>query len=80
MQQTGWGKSIVYFIATKLLRDKGKGPTILISPLLSLVRNQIYSASSLGIIAASINSQNFEEWDGVNDLQKNDECDILLRV
>lgn len=78
VQQTGWGKSIVYFIATKLLRDKGKGPTILISPLLSLVRNQIDSASSLGIAAESINSQNVDEWDFVKDKLKADTCDILL--
>ena len=78
VQQTGWGKSIVYFIATKLLRDKGKGPTILISPLLSLVRNQIDSASSLGIAAESINSQNVDEWDFIKDKLKADTCDILL--
>ena len=78
VQQTGWGKSIVYFIVTKLLRDKGKGPTILISPLLSLVRNQIDSASSLGIAAESINSQNVEEWDSVKNKLKADTCDILL--
>lgn len=78
VQQTGWGKSIVYFIATKLLRDKGKGPTILISPLLSLVRNQIDSASSLGISAESINSQNVDEWDFVKNKLKADTCDILL--
>ena len=67
VQQTGWGKSIVYFIATKILRSAGKGPTILISPLLSLVRNQIDSASKLGIVAESINSQNVDEWDSVDD-------------
>lgn len=78
VQKTGWGKSIVYFIATKLLRDKGKGPTILISPLLSLVRNQIDSASSLGISAESINSQNVDEWDIIKDKLKADSCDILL--
>lgn len=78
VQQTGWGKSIVYFIATKLLRDKGKGPTILISPLLSLVRNQINSSSSLGIAAKSINSQNANEWDFVKEELKADTCDILL--
>lgn len=78
VQQTGWGKSIVYFIATKILRDTAKGPTILISPLLSLVRNQIDSASSLGIVAESINSQNVDEWDSVKNKLKTDNCDILL--
>lgn len=78
VQQTGWGKSIVYFIATKILRDKGKGPTILISPLLSLVRNQIDSASKLGINAVSINSQNVDDWDDVKNKLKTDNCDILL--
>lgn len=78
VQQTGWGKSIVYFIATKILRSKGKGPTVLISPLLSLVRNQIESASNLDIVAESINSQNVEEWQSVKNKLKNDACDILL--
>lgn len=78
VQQTGWGKSIVYFIATKILRGAGKGPTILISPLLSLVRNQIDSASKLGIVAESINSQNVEEWEGVKSKLREDTCDILL--
>ncbi len=78
VQQTGWGKSVVYFIATKILRERGKGPTILISPLLSLVRNQIDSASNLGIIAESINSQNVDEWDNVKNKLKDDTCDILL--
>lgn len=78
VQQTGWGKSIIYFIATKILRDLGKGPTILISPLLSLVRNQIDSASKLGIIAESINSQNVDDWDLVKSKLSTDTCDILL--
>jgi ATP-dependent DNA helicase RecQ len=78
IQQTGWGKSIVYFIATKILRNRGRGPTILISPLLSLVRNQIDNASTLGLVAESINSQNVEEWDLVKEKLKEDACDILL--
>ena len=78
VQQTGWGKSIVYFIATKMLRDSGKGPTILISPLLALVRNQIENAKKLGIVAESINSQNVDEWDDVKSKLKNDSCDTLL--
>lgn len=62
VEKTGWGKSIVYFIATKLLREKGKGITILISPLLSLMRNQIEAAEKLGLKALTINSNNKDEW------------------
>ena len=62
VQKTGWGKSIVYFIATKILRDTGAGPTLIISPLLSLMNNQIESAIKLGINAVTINSDNQEEW------------------
>ena len=78
VQQTGWGKSIVYFIATKILRSTGRGPTILISPLLSLIRNQIDSALKLEIVAESINSQNVDEWDIVKNKLEDDKCDILL--
>src|SRR2546426_12288085 len=56
IQRTGWGKSLVYFLSTKLLRDQGAGPTILVSPLLSLMRNQIDAASRIGIRAMTINS------------------------
>jgi ATP-dependent DNA helicase RecQ len=66
VQRTGWGKSAVYFIATKLLRDDGAGPTLLVSPLLALMRNQIEMASRLGIRAATINSANPEEWDAIH--------------
>ena len=78
VQRTGWGKSIVYFIATRLLRAEGKGITLLISPLLSLMRNQIEMAERIGTRAVTINSNNPEEWDAVKaDLQSN-KCDILL--
>src|SRR5690606_38609717 len=62
IQRTGWGKSSVYFISSKILRDNGNGPTIIISPLLALMRNQIEAAERLGIKAVSINSTNFEDW------------------
>lgn len=62
IQKTGWGKSFVYFIATKLLREAGGGPTLLISPLLALMRNQIAAAERMGIRAATINSDNLKEW------------------
>jgi ATP-dependent DNA helicase RecQ len=78
VQRTGWGKSMVYFLATRLLRDSGAGPTLLISPLLSLMRNQIEMANRIGIRAATINSANQSEWEQVEkDLSKND-CDMIL--
>src|SRR3954470_17467006 len=62
VQRTGWGKSSVYFIATKLLRDEGMGPAILISPLLALMRNQIAAAERMGVRAVTINAENQDEW------------------
>ena len=62
VQRTGWGKSIVYFLATKILRETGAGPTLLISPLLSLMRNQILATEKLGVRAATMHSENVKEW------------------
>lgn len=78
VQRTGWGKSAVYFIATKLLREQGTGPAILISPLLALMRNQIAAAERMGIRAKTINSENKLEWHTVEALVQRDEVDILL--
>ncbi len=78
VQKTGWGKSAVYFIATKLLREQGMGPAILISPLLSLMRNQIAAAERMGVRAATIHSDNKEEWENVEAAMRRDEVDILL--
>ena len=78
VQKTGWGKSVVYFIATRLLRSQGAGITILISPLLSLMRNQIDAADKLGIRAESINSGNREEWDAIEADLLAGEIDVLL--
>src|SRR5207249_9173087 len=78
VQRTGWGKSAVYFIATRLLREDGAGPTLLVSPLLALMRNQIEMASRLGVRAATIHSANNEEWDGIRAGLERDEVDILL--
>jgi ATP-dependent DNA helicase RecQ len=78
VQRTGWGKSIVYFIATRLLRDKGAGPTLLISPLLALMRNQIEAAERININAATINSSNRQDWDDVQTGFLRGEVDILL--
>ena len=63
VQRTGWGKSAVYFVATRLLRDSGAGPTIIVSPLLALMRNQIAAARRLSLRAISIDSTNREQWD-----------------
>lgn len=78
VQKTGWGKSVVYFIAAKLLRMSGKGPTLLISPLLSLMRNQIEIAQKIGIRAETINSDNQDDWERVEQTIQNRQCDILL--
>jgi ATP-dependent DNA helicase RecQ len=78
VQRTGWGKSAVYFIATRLLRDDGAGPTLLVSPLLALMRNQIEAAARLGIRAETINSSNNEEWDRVRAELEADTVDVLL--
>ena len=78
VQRTGWGKSIVYFLATRFLRDRGSGPTLLISPLLSLMRNQIEIAASLLITAATINSENRADWEGIKGQINNNEIDLLM--
>ncbi|ABG50851.1 ATP-dependent DNA helicase RecQ [Trichodesmium erythraeum IMS101] len=78
VQRTGWGKSFVYFLATRLLRDKGKGITLLISPLLALMRNQIAAAERIGIRAQTINSSNKEEWEKVENNLMVGKVDILL--
>ena len=78
VQRTGWGKSAVYFIATRMLRDRGLGPTLLVSPLLALMRNQIEAAERLGVRAVTINSSNRDEWEQVEELVEADEVDVLL--
>ena len=78
VQKTGWGKSFVYFIATKLLREGGAGPALLISPLLSLMRNQIAAAKRMGVRAATINSNNTSEWSAIEAQARNDQVDVLL--
>ena len=78
VQKTGWGKSFVYFIATKLLREQGNGPSLLVSPLLALMRNQIAAAERMGIRAATINSDNQDDWTEVESRILRDEIDILL--
>jgi ATP-dependent DNA helicase RecQ len=78
IQRTGWGKSIVYFIATKILRDAGAGPALLISPLLALMRNQIAAARNIGLRATTIHSENRDEWEQAEAALSRNDCDILL--
>ncbi len=78
VQKTGWGKSFVYFIATKLLRESGNGPALLISPLLALMRNQIAAAERMGVRAATINSDNVDDWTQVEAQLARGAVDILL--
>ncbi len=78
VQRTGWGKSAVYFIAAKLLRAAGRGPTVIVSPLLALMRNQVAAAERAGVHAATINSSNVTEWDTVHRRVNTGELDVLL--
>src|SRR3954469_25477712 len=78
VQKTGWGKSFVYFIATRLLREEGAGPALLVSPLLALMRNQIVAAGRMGGRADTINSDNLDDWSVVEGRLQRDETDILL--
>jgi len=78
VQRTGWGKSIVYFLATKLLRDRGAGWTLLVSPLLSLMRNQIAAARNIGIRAETINSTNPDDWQAIEQRLLAEQIDVLL--
>ena len=78
VQRTGWGKSAVYFVATLLLRSRGAGPTVIVSPLLALMRNQIAAAERAGIRAVTINSTNIEQWQPINDAINAGEIDVLL--
>lgn len=78
VQRTGWGKSLIYFLATRLLRDRGTGPALLISPLLALMRNQILAAGRLGIRAITMNSSNRNEWGVARSELRANRVDILL--
>jgi ATP-dependent DNA helicase RecQ len=78
VQRTGWGKSAVYFVATLLLREAGAGPTVIVSPLLALMRNQIAAAERAGIQAVTINSTNMGEWEPVHEQFAAGEVDVLL--
>ena len=78
MQRTGWGKSAVYFVATALLRAAGAGPTVIVSPLLALMRNQIEAAERAGIRAVTVNSANTAEWERTYAAVDAGEVDVLL--
>ncbi|WP_166020826.1 RecQ family ATP-dependent DNA helicase [Streptomyces chilikensis] len=78
VQRTGWGKSAVYFVATSLLRARGSGPTVIVSPLLALMRNQVDSAARAGIHARTINSANQEDWETVQAEITAGAVDVLL--
>lgn len=78
VQRTGWGKSSVYFIATRILRDRGRGPTLLVSPLLALMRNQIEAADRLGIRAIRIDSTNRDDWPELHRAIRANQVDALL--
>ncbi|HWE88128.1 MAG TPA: RecQ family ATP-dependent DNA helicase [Pseudonocardiaceae bacterium] len=78
VQRTGWGKSAVYFLATGLLRALGSGPTLIVSPLLALMRNQVAAAGRAGVRAATINSANPEDWSNVRDEVSRGDVDVLL--
>ena len=78
VQRTGWGKSAVYFIATALLRARGAGPTVIVSPLLALMRNQIEAAARAGVHARTINSANLDDWDAIVAEVHAGDVDVLL--
>ena len=78
VQRTGWGKSAVYWIATHLMRARGAGPTLVVSPLLALMRDQVAKAAGSGLRSATINSANLDEWPGIEAGLAADEIDVLL--
>ncbi|MDH3251057.1 MAG: DEAD/DEAH box helicase, partial [Acidimicrobiia bacterium] len=78
VQRTGWGKSAVYLIATRLIRERGGGPTLIVSPLLALMRNQIEMAERAGVRAATVNSTNRDRWDEIADRAIGGDIDLLL--
>ncbi|RLS69665.1 MAG: ATP-dependent DNA helicase RecQ, partial [Planctomycetota bacterium] len=78
VQATGWGKSAVYWAATTALRKAGGGTTLVISPLLALMRDQVNAAGKAGLKAESINSTNIDDWDPIFQALKNNQLDVLL--
>ena len=78
VQRTGWGKSMIYFLAAKFLREQGRGMTLLISPLLALMRNQVAAAERVGVRCYTINSTNPKEWDDIRAKILSDAADLLI--
>jgi ATP-dependent DNA helicase RecQ len=78
VERTGWGKSAVYFIATRMLRDSGFGATLLVSPLIALMANQVEAAARMGLRAAVVNSTNHDAWDDIQQRLEAGEIDLLL--
>lgn len=78
VQKTGWGKSLVYFLATKILRERTEGITLIISPLVALMNNQIDSAKKLGLCVETLHSDNTEQWDDITERLKKNEVDALI--
>ncbi len=78
VQATGWGKSMVYWAATAAMRERGYGPTVVISPLLALMRDQIAAAAAVGLRAATVNSANVNDWNDVFEELRQDRVDVLL--
>ena len=78
VQRTGWGKTMVYTIATKLRRERGAGPSLMISPLLALMRNQELAADALNLNARRFSGDNFHEWKDIKKELRNNEVDILM--
>ena len=78
VRQTGWGKSLIYFILTNIYRSQGLGPTIIVSPLLSLVRNQIYNAKKFNLNAVNLSSDNRDSWDDVYKQLESNSVDVLF--
>ncbi|HEV3497519.1 MAG TPA: DEAD/DEAH box helicase, partial [Actinomycetes bacterium] len=78
VQRTGWGKTAVYFLATSVLRAQGRGPTLLVSPLLALMRNQVEAAQRMGLVVESVTSENSGEWARIEERLAADEVDLLL--
>lgn len=77
VQRTGWGKSLTYFAAAKILRERGRGTALLISPLLALMRDQMIAAQRMGLVALSINSANVEEWEDAEAALRANAVDLL---
>lgn len=78
VQRTGWGKSAVYFLSAKLMRARGRGPSLIVSPLLALMRDQVAAAARAGVVARTLNSANATEWDEVHEELRAGEVDVLL--